>query len=504
MAPPDFNVASRRANPPVYTLQEGAPVSDPSASLQVRTTYGGGGLGILADTQLIETLAHFPRERIPERVVHAKAAGAWGEFEVTEDLSDITDAKFLSGKGKKTPLLGRISTTAGERGAADTVRDIRGWSMKLFTEEGNQDFVFNSLPVFFIRDPIKFPSVNRSHKRHPVTNIPDPDMFWDYHINNQEGIHALMHLFGLRGIPASLRNINAFGVHTYKLGKQDGTFVYVKWHIKPAAGIKNLHADEALRLAGENPDYHIKDFYDAIERGDFPTYNVHLQIMDPKQAEASGINIFDNTFTWPHEKYPLRQIGKITFNKNPTNYFQDVEQAAFSPSTMVPGIGPSADLMLHARMFSYPDAARYRLGPNYQQLPCNKPISQVYSPYQRDGPGRMDGNYGADPDYVRSSYTKLAHGSHELATHEQWVGKVVSASTEVTDKDFEQSRLLWQTMLKEDGGRENFLKNLCPHLGGASEFVIGESVKMFARVDEQLGKDIEQGIKNHKEGKSVV
>ncbi|KAK6007410.1 hypothetical protein QM012_004224 [Aureobasidium pullulans] len=504
MAPPDFNQESRRTNPPVYTLQEGAPVSDPSASLQVRTTYGGGGLGILADTQLIETLAHFPRERIPERVVHAKAAGAWGDFEVTEDLSDITDAKFLTGKGKKTPLLARISTTAGERGAADTVRDIRGWSMKLFTEEGNQDFVFNSLPVFFIRDPIKFPSVNRSHKRHPVTNIPDPDMFWDYHVNNQEGIHALMHLFGLRGIPASLRNINAFGVHTYKLGKQDGTFVYVKWHIKPEAGIKNLRADEALRLAGEAPDYHVKDLYDSIERGDYPTYTVNLQIMKPKEAEASGINIFDNTFTWPHEKYPLRPVGKITFNKNPTNYFQDIEQAAFSPSTMVPGIGPSADLMLQARMFSYPDAARYRLGPNYQQLPCNRPISQVYSPYQRDGPGRMDGNYGADPDYVRSSYTKLSHGSHELATHEQWVGKVTSASTDVTDKDFEQSRQLWHTMLKEDGGRENFLKNLCPHLGGASDAVIEEAVKMFARVDEGLGKDISQGIKNHKEGKSIV
>lgn len=305
-------------------------------------------------------------------------------------------------------------------------------------------------------------------------------------------------------IPRQLRNINAFGVHTYKLGKQDGSFVYVKWHIKPEAGIKNLKADEALRLAGEDPDYHVKDMYDAIERGDYPTYNVNIQIMDPKEAEKSGINIFDNTFTWPHHKYPLRPIGKITFNKNPNNYFQDIEQAAFSPSTMVPGVGPSADLMLHARMFSYPDAARYRLGPNYQQIPCNKPISQVYSPYQRDGPGRMDGNYGADPDYVRSSYVKLGHGSHELATHEQWVRKVVSASTDVTDKDFEQPRELWQTMLKEEGGRENFLKNLCPHLGKAEQMVIDESVKMFARVDEGLGKDIAQGIKNLKAGKPIV
>lgn len=226
--------------------------------------------------------------------------------------------------------------------------------------------------------------------------------------------------------------------------------------------------------------------------------------MTPSEAESSGINIFDNTFTWPHEKYPLRPIATITLNRNPTNYFQDIEQAAFSPSTMVPGIGPSADLLLQARMFSYPDAARYRLGPNYQQIPCNRPVSAVYSPYQRDGPGRMDGNYGADPDYVRSSYTKLGHGSHELATHERWVGKVTSASSEVTDRDFEQSRVLWKAMLGEEGGRENFLKNLCPHLGGASEGVVREAVKMFGRVDEQLARDIEKGIENYKGGKDIV
>jgi catalase len=278
----------------------------------------------------------------------------------------------------------------------------------------------------------------------------------------------------------------------------------VKWHITPDTGIETLHPDEAEKLAGSSPDYHVKDMYDAIERGDYPTYTVHVQVMKPEQAEASGINIFDNTFTWPHSKYPLRPIAKITLNKNPTNYFQDVEQAAFSPSTMVPGIGPSADLMLQARMFSYPDAARYRLGPNYQQIPCNTPLSTVYSPYQRDGAGRMDGNYGADPDYVRSSYTKLGHGSHELATHEQWVGKVCSASTVVTDADFEQPRLLWHMMLDEQQGRENFLMNLCPHLGGASEMIVAKACDMFAKVDGKLGKDIAQGIKNLKDGKAIV
>jgi len=504
MAPPDFETGKSRPDALLYTLAEGAPCADPTTSLQVKSKFGAGGLGVLADTQLIETLAHFPRERIPERAVHAKAAGAWGEFEVTHDVSDLTDAKFLNEVGKKTPLLCRVSTVAGEKGSSDTVRDIRGWAMKLFTEEGNQDFVFNDLPVFFVRDPIKFPSMNRSHKRHPRTNIPDSNMFWDYHVNNQEGIHALMHLFGLRGIPASLRNINAFGVHTYKLGKQDGSFVYVKWHIKPDAGIKTIPADVALRLAGEDPDYHVQDMYDAIERGDFPTYTVNVQVMDPKQAENSGINIFDNTFTWPHSKYPLRQIGRITLNRNPTNYFQDIEQAAFSPSTMVPGVGPSADLVLQARMFSYPDAARYRIGPNYQQLPCNRPISKVYSPYQRDGPGTINGNYGSDPDYVRSSFVKLAQGPHDLASHLEWVGKLTAYTSEVTDKDFEQARDLWQIMIKEEGGRETFLNNISPHLGKAEQRIVDDAIAMFARVDDGLAKDIAQGVKNFKAGKPVV
>ena len=335
---------------------------DPSATLQIRSRFGGGGLGLLEDTALIETLAHFPRERIPERAVHAKAAGAYGEFEVTHDISDLTDAAFLTGVGKKTPCLARISTVGGEKGSADTVRDIRGWALKLFTEEGNQDFVFNDLPVFFIRDPIKFPSLNRSHKRDPQTNIPNPNRFWDFHNHNQEGIHCLMHLFGARGVPESVRNINGYGNHTYKIGKADGSFKYIKFHFKPDAGVKDMPAARAAELAGSDPDYHTRDMFDAIERGEYPTWTLHFQIMDPKEAETYRWNIFDMTKIWPHSDYPLRPIGKLTLNTNvsfppvvygedhvltgrkPHNYFQDIEQAAFSPSNMVPGIAPSADI----------------------------------------------------------------------------------------------------------------------------------------------------------------
>jgi catalase len=341
--------------------------------------------------------------------VHAKAAGAWGEFEVTHDITDITSANLFNEVGKKTKVLARISTVAGGKGSSDTVRDIRGWALKFFTDEGNWDIVGNDLPVFFIRDPIKFPSLNRSHQNHPQTNCADSTMFWDFHNNNPEGTHCLMHLFGQRGVPASLRNIDGYGVHTFKLGDTNkGTFKYVKFHFKPDAGVETLDAGEALRLAGEEPDFHVKDMFNAIEKGDFPTWTLFIQVMDPKEAEDYRWNIFDATKIWPHKDFPLQPVGKLTLNKNPDNYFQDIEQAAFSPSTTVPGIGPSADIMLQARMFSYPDAARYRVGPNYQQLPNNR-AKYVYSPYQRDGSGRIDGNYGADPDYGKSTKMFTLH-----------------------------------------------------------------------------------------------
>ncbi|KAH9210004.1 catalase-like domain-containing protein [Leptodontidium sp. 2 PMI_412] len=481
------------ASAPTYTLSEGAPTQDPASSYSISRPGGRGGLLLLQDTQLIETLAHFARERIPERVVHAKAAGAYGHFEVTHDVSDITSAAFLGAVGTKSPALARISTVGPERGSADTARDPRGWGIKIYTTEGNQDWVFNNTPVFFIRDPIKFPSLNRTHKRHPQTNIPDSTMFWDFHNNNQEGIHELMHLFSDRGTPASLRHTDAFSGHTYKFTKPDGSFVYVKIHLKSDQGIKNFTNEEAIKIAGEDPDHNVRDLFDAIERKDYPTWTAYLQVMKPEEAETYRWNIFDMTKVWPHKDYPLRPFGKLTLDRNPQNYFADIEQAAFSPSTMVPGIEASADPMLQARMFSYPDAARYRLGVNYQQLPTNLPVSAVYAPMQRDGFANFRGNYGPDPNYVRSSLRPLNYGPAK-ASHDEWIGKISEFSSEITDEDFVQAKGMWDVFARYPGQQENFVHNVAVHLGLAIPEVQEKAIEVFARVDKDLGKRIKEAI----------
>jgi catalase len=491
-------MAARNENPTV-TLANGQPSENPGASQQIRYGNTNGGLVVLSDVNTVEVLAHFARERIPERSVHAKAAGAMGEFELLEDISDLTDAKWLNGVGKKTKVLSRISTVGGEKGSSDTVRDVRGFATKFYTEDGIQDFVFNDLPVFFVRDPIKFPSMNRSHKRHPRTNVPDDSMFWDFHVNNPEGMHALMHLFGQRGIPASVRHINGFGVHTYTLNKADGTYVYVKWHFKPTDGIKNLDRETAVRLAGTEPDYHVKDLFNAIEKGDYPSWKVYIQVMTPEQAKSAPIDIFDCTYTWPHKQYPLRLVGQFQLNKNPGNYFQDIEQACFSPSNMVPGIGPSADPVLQARMFSYPDAHRYRVGPNYFQLPPNRPVNKVYAPYVRDGPGTMNGNYGGDPDYVFSELRPVNISSRfQMPMHELYNGQVGVVATSLADKDFEQPRELWNIICSEKNGKEEFLGNIIPTLVDLPQKLQTQVVDYFGRVDPSLKAHLEDGLKNSK------
>jgi len=472
-------------------------VSDSTISQQIRSN--GGGLLVLQDTQLIEELAHFARERIPERVVHAKAAGARGKFTVTHDISDITSAAFLNGVGKETPVLMRMGTVGPEKGSADTQRDPRGFAMKFYTEEGNNDWVFNNTPIFFIRDPIKFPSLNRSHKRLPGSNVHhvhDSTMYWDFHNNNQEGIHELMHLFSDRGMPATLRNMDGFSGHTYKFTKSDGSFKYVKIHFKTDQGNKTLTEAEGKELAGKAPDHHVKDLYDAIEQKNYPSWTAYLQIMDPKEAETYRYNIFDMTRIWPHADYPLVPFGKLTLNKNPQNHFAEIEQAAFSPSTMVPGIEPSADPMLQARMFSYPDAQRYRLGVNYQQLPTNAALSPVYNPLQRDGASNFGGNYGPDPNYVRSSLRPVNYKAFSSdVAHDEWVGKVTNFTTEVTDEDFVQARMLWNVLGKQEGQQDSFIANLGGHLKTALPEVQKETIRMFARVDDDLAKKLEAETK---------
>ncbi|KAK9428654.1 catalase-domain-containing protein [Lipomyces doorenjongii] len=483
-----------------YTLAEGCPYASNITSVQVRNG-SGGGLVLMQDTQLIETLAHFSRERIPERVVHAKAAGGYGVFEVTHDCSDITSASFLNAVGKKTEVLLRISTVGPERGSADTVRDVHGWGMKLYTDQGNLDWVFNNTPVFFVRDPIKFPSLNRSHKRNPRTNVPDANMFWDFHVGNPEGIHQIMHLFSDRGTPASLRHMNAYSGHTYKFTKEDGSFKYVKIHIKTQLGVKNFTRETAVKVAGENPDYLVQDLYDAIDTGNYPLWNVYVQVMDPREAENYKWNIFDMTKVWPHEDFPLRQIGRLTLNRNPQNYFTDIEQAAFSPSTMVPGIAPSADPMLQARMFAYPDAARYRLGVNYQQLPTNAARSPVYCPFQRDGFMNFSTNYGDDPNYVGSIlrptvFAAASKGNGRVAStiteHEKWVGEACSFATQITEEDFEQATALWEILGREPGHQERFIGNVADHLRGVTDSRLRNMVYvLFSHVNAGLAAGIQ-------------
>jgi catalase len=343
-------------------------------------------------------------------------------------------------------------------------------------------------PVFFVRDPVKFPSLNRSHKRNPATNSSDSDMFWDFHINNQESIHALMFLFGDRGLPSSVRHVNAYTGNTYKFTKSDGTYRYVRVHFLTNQGIKYLSNSEGAKLAGTQPDYHILDLQDAINSGNFPSWNLCVQTIDPNEISNAPMDIFDMTKIWPHRQYPLRKVGRMVLDRNPANWFAEIEQAAFSPSNMVRGIEPSPDPMLQARMFAYPDAARYRLGINYQFLPTNAAKSEVYCPTQRDGQMNFTNNYGGDPNYTgakikQMSFVAQKQGAgtrvdaavlHTLDRAE--AGAPVSFASKVTDNDFEQATALWQLMGKQEGAQSRLVNNVAAHVSGVKEKWIRDEV----------------------------
>ncbi|KAL9090918.1 MAG: hypothetical protein Q9165_005126 [Trypethelium subeluteriae] len=491
---------------PYYTLAEGQPRSSNVTSEQLRTNGGGGGFVLLTSTQLLETLAHFSRERIPERTVHAKASGARGYFEVTDDISDLTDAEFLNTIGNNTEALVRIATTGPERGSADTVRDFRGFAVKLKTKEGNQDFVMNNQPVFFVRDPVKFPSLNRSHKRNAATNSSDQDMFWDFHVHNQESIHALMFLFGDRGLPSSVRHTNAYTGNTYKLTKADGTYHYARIHFLTNQGIEYLSNAEGARLAGTQPDWHMLDLQEAIKSRNYPSWNLCVQTIHPSALSDASIDVFDMTKVWPHQQYPLRKVGRLVLNRNPSNWFAEIEQAAFSPSNMVRGIEPSPDPMLQARMFAYPDAARYRLGINYQFLPTNAAKCEVYCPTERDGKMNFTSNYEGDPNYTGTGIKPLSFVASDLkpapgrspggnAVHtfdRTEAGVPVSFASEVTDKDFEQATALWHLMGKQEGAQDRLVNNASAHISGVKTKWIRDKVyAMFGKVDKSLGEKIQ-------------
>ncbi len=381
------------------TTNAGAPVPDNQNVL----TAGKRGPMLLQDVWYLEKLAQFDREVIPERRMHAKGSGAYGTFTVTHDITKYTKAKIFSQIGKQTEMFVRFSTVAGERGAADAERDIRGFAMKFYTEEGNWDLVGNNTPVFFLRDPLKFPDLNHAVKRDPRTNLRSARNNWDFWTNLPEALHQVTITMSERGIPLSYRHMNGYGSHTFSLVNANNERFWVKFHLKTRQGIKCLSDQEAEAVIGKCRESHQRDLYDSIEKGDFPKWDMKIQVVPEKEAANFKFNPFDLTKVWPHKEYPLIDVGYFELNKNPENYFAEVEQAAFNPASIVPGIGFSPDKMLQGRLFSYGDAQRYRLGVNHHLIPVNKPRCPFHS-YHRDGAMRVDGNHGSTLGYEPNSY----------------------------------------------------------------------------------------------------
>lgn len=478
----------------VVTTVQGNPINEPFATQRI----GSNGPLLMQDSNLIELLAHFNRERIPERNPHAHGSGAFGYFEVTDDISDICGSSMFSEIGKKTRCLTRFSTVGGEKGSADTARDPRGFSTKFYTDEGNLDWVYNNTPVFFIRDPAKFPHFIHTQKRNPQTNMKDADMFWDFLTTpeNQVSIHQVMILFSDRGTPASYRNMNGYSGHTYKWSNKNGDWHYIQVHIMTDQGIKNLNNEEAVKLAGENPDYAQQDLFENISKGNAPTWTVYIQTMTEKEAEQLPFSVFDLTKVWSHKQFPMRRVGKLVLNENPLNFFAQVEQAAFSPSNTVPYQEPSADPVLQARLFAYPDAHRYRLGPNFNQIPVNCPYaSRFFNPAIRDGPMNVDGNFGAEPNYLaKNKNYKYIQQDRPIQQHQEvWKGPAtpVHWATTPGDIDFVQARNLYnQVLAKQPGQQANLAHNIGVHVAGACSDIQERVIAMFARVDKRLAAAI--------------
>ncbi|QXH35337.1 catalase [Pseudomonas muyukensis] len=471
----------------ILTTASGAPVADNQNS----RSAGPRGPLLLDDFHLIEKLAHFNRENIPERRVHAKGSGAYGTFTVTRDISGYTSAKLFDAIGKRTETFLRFSTVGGERGSADTERDPRGFAVKFYTEEGNWDIVGNNTPVFFIRDPLKFPDFIHTQKRHPQSNLKNAQMMWDFWSHSPEALHQVTILFSDRGIPDGYRHMHGFGSHTYSLINAKGERTWVKWHFKTQQGIKNLAPADAARLAGTDPDYAQRDLFEAIERGDFPRWTVCIQVMSEAEAAARAENPFDVTKTWSQKEYPLIEVGVLELNRNPLNYFAEVEQATFGPSNMVPGVGLSPDRMLQGRVFAYADAHRYRVGTNHQHLPVNAARSPVNS-YQRDGSMAM-GSYGSAPNYEPNSYADAPKQSPRHAEPALALSGVADRYDHREDSDYySHAGALFRLMSAEQ--KALLISNIAGTLVGVSEDVVQRQLQHFFKADPAYGEGIAKAL----------
>lgn len=477
------------------TTTAGAPVADNQNSM----TAGARGPVLLQDYQLIEKLAHQNRERIPERVVHAKGWGAFGTLTVTHDISKYTRAKVFSKIGQTTPVLARFSTVAGELGAADAERDVRGFSLKFYTEEGNWDLVGNNTPVFFVRDPLKFPDFIHTQKRHPKTNMRSPTAMWDFWSLSPESLHQVTTLMSDRGIPVAPMYMNGYGSHTYSFWNNDGERFWVKFHFKTLQGHRHYTNAEAETLIGKTRESYQEELYGTIERGEFPKWRVCVQIMPEDEAEKTSYNPFDLTKVWPHGEYPLIDVGVLELNRNADNYFAEIEQAAFSPSNVVPGIGHSPDKMLQARVFSYADAHRYRLGTHYEALPVNAPRCPVHH-YHRDGAMRFFQNDAGDPNmyYEPNSFG----GPVEDASVKEPPLKVSGDADRYNHRDgnddFSQPRALFN--LFDAGQRQRLFDNIAAAMAGVPPFIKERQCRLFDQVHPDYGAGVRKALADSGEG----
>ncbi|TDL83657.1 catalase [Palleronia sediminis] len=482
------------ADKPRLTTTAGAPV----VSNQYSQTAGRNGPILLQDYQLIEKLAHQNRERIPERVVHAKGWGAQGTFTVTHDISKYSCAALFSEVGKTTEVLARWSTVAGEAGAADAERDVRGFSLKFFTEEGNWDMVGNNTPIFFVRDAFKFPDFIRTQKRHPKTNLRSPEAMFDFWAAQPESVHQVTILMSDRGIPVNPARMNGYGSHTFSMWNAEGVRHWVKFHFKTQMGHKTYTNAEAEALIGKTRESYQEDLYNMIESGNFPKWTMYIQVMAEEDAAKQPFNPFDLTKVWPHSDFPLIEVGEVEMNRNPENYFQMVENAAYSPSNVVPGIGFSPDKMLQARIFSYADAHRYRLGTHYEALPANAPKAAAnVNHYHKDGPMRFFTNDFGNPDayYEPNQYDGPVADFSKKEPPLRIDGDADRYVVEDADADYVQPRQLYLEVLDQDE-RNRLHHNMAAAMGPCSESVTERWLAVLERVHPDYAAGVRQALKD--------
>ncbi len=471
----------------------------PYAENENTMSAGPRGPLLLQDFILHEKMAHFNRERIPERVVHAKGTGAFGTFTVTHDITKYTKAKIFSKIGKQTKLLIRFSTVGGEKGSADTERDPRGFALKFYTEDGNWDMVGNNTPVFFVKDPKKFGDFIHTQKRDPRTNCKSPAMMWDFWSLNPESLHQVMILMSDRGTPHGYRHMDGFSSHTFSMINDKNERVWVKFHFKTLQGIKNFTNDEAAEMKSKDLDFAQRDLVDAIDRKDFPKWAMKIQVMTEQQAAEFQFNPFDLTKVWPHGDFPLIDVGTMELNEVPKNYFAQVEQSAFAPAHVVDGIGYSPDKMLQGRLLSYPDAHRYRLGANYEQIPVNKCPFAVHN-YERDGHMRIDGNGEDAPNYFPNSFDEI----YADTTYKEPVQQLDSIVADWYDRNgpgendhYTQPGLLF-TKAMNDYDRHNLVSNIVGAMSGITgekkDLIINRQLCHFFRANPALGSAVAQGL----------